>query len=319
MPGGVEVPNTDVVPDHMVDALSSMLRVDRDRVRTSRRRPLEAGTVPKDVLTIHTDQGVEVVFCKHGSIGLADDRSRRRGVSFEEQVYRHFLEDLGAGTAALRGSYRRGDGGVTLVLDEVRDAVRLSEAPRKAIVEAAAWLGRFHSLAGVPSTVVVDLFVHDADQLRCWVSRVVEFAAPLRGDYPWLESLCEQIIDAAQEVMSEPCCLLHGEYTVHNVLVGPGGICPVDWESAGIGPGEIDLAMLTENWPATTIARCAEAYDQARFGGVRSRQERGLAVARGQLYATLRWLGDSPKLAQRSTTRWRYEHLKRHAATCGIG
>jgi len=64
----------------------------------------------------------------------------------------------------------------------------------------------------------------------------------------------------------------------------------VDWQSAAIGPGVIDLASLIEAWPQDLVRESRDVYarawsledDDARF-------DDELAAAR--LYWSMRWLG----------------------------
>ena len=47
--------------------------------------------------------------------------------------------------------------------------------------------------------------------------------------------------------------MIHGEYYPHNILFQSGVVRPVDWETAALAPGEIDLATLCEGWPPEEI------------------------------------------------------------------
>ena len=67
----------------------------------------------------------------------------------------------------------------------------------------------------------------------------------------------------------------------------------MDWESAAIGAGEIDLASLTDGWPTEIAESCEREYAAARWpqGPPPEFAER-LALAK--LYWGLRWLGNTP-------------------------
>ena len=97
------------------------------------------------------------------------------------------------------------------------------------------------------------------------------------------------------DLLAPPQTVIHGEYYPQNVLAQEGVIYPVDWESAAVAAGEIDLASLTEGWPAEFARRCEEEYALARWPeGAPPEFERTLAVAR--LYFPLRWLGHAGTL-----------------------
>jgi thiamine kinase-like enzyme len=88
---------------------------------------------------------------------------------------------------------------------------------------------------------------------------------------------------------SEPT-LVHGDFYPANVLLADGAVIPVDWEWAGVGAGELDLAALVDGWSAGTVDACLGDYRQARWspGGDHGHHER-LAAAR--LFLAARWLG----------------------------
>ena len=83
-----------------------------------------------------------------------------------------------------------------------------------------------------------------------------------------------------------------------------GVIYPVDWESAAIAAGEIDLASLTDRWPSSIIEQCELEYQHARWPqGAPVEFERRLTTAR--LYLHFRWLGE---LRDAHTAHvWRFE------------
>src|SRR5207302_1086495 len=78
-------------------------------------------------------------------------------------------------------------------------------------------------------------------------------------------ALCERATEILPAALGGRPTILHGEYYPSNILARRAAAYPIDWESAAIGPGEIDLASLTEGWPAPIQARAIEAYRQARW------------------------------------------------------
>jgi thiamine kinase-like enzyme len=87
--------------------------------------------------------------------------------------------------------------------------------------------------------------------------------------------------------------IIHGEFYPHNVLLSDGQIYPIDWESAAIAAGEIDLSALTEAWRPEHRRQCELAYQEARWGRAAPAEfERALAAAR--LYLCFRWMGEQP-------------------------
>jgi thiamine kinase-like enzyme len=85
-------------------------------------------------------------------------------------------------------------------------------------------------------------------------------------------------------------------------------IFPVDWESAAIAAGEIDLASMTEGWPSDIVTRCREAYQRARWGnGVPEGSQIRLKAA--EMYLQFRWLGDNA--AWTHAESWRFGVLRK--------
>src|SRR5262249_32669584 len=70
-------------------------------------------------------------------------------------------------------------------------------------------------------------------------------------------------------------------------------VYPIDWESAAVAAGEIDLASLTEGWPAWYAVQYERVYREARWpSGAPADFERRLAAAR--VYLAFRWLANKP-------------------------
>jgi len=93
----------------------------------------------------------------------------------------------------------------------------------------------------------------------------------------------------------------------------------LDWESAAVAAGEIDLAALTEGvyWPKSIVRRCEEAYLQARWPDRGSAGFRARLLA-ARMYLHFRWLGECAEWARREKTLWRYEHLQAAAKEAGL-
>src|SRR5262249_755370 len=114
-----------------------------------------------------------------------------------------------------------------------------------------------------------------------------------RNRYPWLNSFLQRAPEMLEALARGPACVIHGEFTPHNLLVRGDSIYPVDWEAAAIGAGEIDIASLTDGWPTEIAESCEREYAVVRWpqGAPPEFAER-LALAR--LYWGLRWLGNTP-------------------------
>jgi thiamine kinase-like enzyme len=186
------------------------------------------------------------------------------------------------------------------------------------VVVAARWIGRFHAVteARLSSTPLPFLNTYDAAYYQGWVRRTALFAEPMRPRLPWLMPLCEHSQEAIALLLAPPVTIIHGEYYPKNVLYREGIVYPVDWESAAIAAGEIDLACLTDRWPADTVRECQRAYQQARWPhGMPADFAQRLSAAR--LYMHFRWLGDRPEWTT-DQQYWRFEHLRSVGEQLGL-
>jgi hypothetical protein len=111
---------------------------------------------------------------------------------------------------------------------------------------------------------------------------------------------------------------VHGEFYPQNILIGSDQVYSVDWQSAAIARGEIDLASLTEGWSNRELVRqCELTYKQARWPqGAPGDFESALSIAR--VYWPLRWLGDEPEWAVHRERRWYFDYLRESAEVVGI-
>jgi thiamine kinase-like enzyme len=96
--------------------------------------------------------------------------------------------------------------------------------------------------------------------------------------------------------------LVHGDFNASNILVtrSPAGtrIRIIDWETAGVGPGLLDLAsLMSGRLPDTHRAQMIDAYranlDGSRLGAL-SFAEFDEALSWCRLAMAVQWLGWSP-------------------------
>jgi hypothetical protein len=241
-------------------------------------------------------------------------------VAYEAEVYRRVLAAAALPVPRFHGAAAAGTAGeVWLAIDYLEPARRLNESRDLGAWErAAAWSGRFHAAheARIRDPALAFLIDYDAAYYAGWARRTAEYAAEMRSDLPWLADFCRRWQAALLELLQPPRTAIHGEYYPKNILVKDGTIYPVDWESAAVGRGEIDLATLTDHCDHEVVARCEAAYRLARWpDGAPPDFVRALDLAR--LYVHLRWLGAAPgpKLRRRFK---RYEEARALGERLGL-
>jgi hypothetical protein len=258
-----------------------------------------ASTFPSEIVRCQLGNGRRLRFlCKYGadhSTSLSGITGHKGGVPYEAAVYRHVLRTSRATTPTFYGAYRDLEtGGTWLILEYLDDSVRLCSKRESsaAMGLAARWIGRFHNDATeerLSGASVRFLNRYDAEYYLGWARRTSLLAGHLRQRLPWLTTLCGRFEDVVALLLASPPTVIHGEYYPSNVLFRGGTVYSVDWESAAVAAGEIDLAALTEDWGAEIERQCELEYQRVRWPeGPPADFERRLYSAR--LYLQFRWL-----------------------------
>jgi hypothetical protein len=279
-----------------------------------------ASTFPSEVVTCRWPNGSERrLFCKYGAGPAGDVHGHKGGVSYEAAVYRLLLRPLRAEAPMLYGVHAEGAAGRTwLVCDYLGDGDLLHREPA-ALAPAARWAGDFHrrSAARLRQAPLPFLTTYTAAYYLGWARRTCRFAEGLHGRFPWLRRLCGRFEEAAAVLLTPPRPVIHGEYYPGNILLQNGRVYPVDWESAAVAAGEIDLASLTECWSEAHARRCEAEYRQARWPeGPPADFGRRLAAAR--LYLAFRWLGERPDWTTDEGVAWRFDGLRAAGEQLGL-
>jgi Phosphotransferase enzyme family len=201
-----------------------------------------------------------------------------------------------------------------LVIEFMEGMYRVQKSPYPGSLRRAAHqLGIFHgskdSIAGAEN-----LPRYDSDFYSTWVDRACR-------NFPqvsWLRQIGMVFPSLTVELGSDFECFIHGELYPDNLLVSPDQAVAVDWEWAGVGLGEIDLAALTEGWWGDDVKEaCTRAYLEGRGGnGENAAWKLRLAMAR--LYLHLRWLGARSRSSASWQTEWRLSESESLAREVGL-
>lgn len=295
-----------------------------------RKLPRYMYTYPNEVVTCRLPDGRKRrVFIKYEGGRGHQAFGHRGNLGYEAKVYQRLLRGLPTFRPRFLGALTEpGTGDTWLLLEFVYAAARVfdlhfhkSTAQARALVASARWLGHFHAdcAARVRDPALSFLKRYDAKYYRGWARRLAEFSRPLQGRFPWLIRLRAWGDAWFTPLLAASQTVIHGEFYPKTVLVRKEQLFVVDWESAAVAPGEIDLATLTEgkHWGGRIARRCEEAYQRARWPeGAPAGFERALDAAR--IYLHFRWLGERPDWAVREKSLWRYEHLRVVAERMGL-
>ncbi len=254
------------------------------------------------------------LFVKYGTRSFDRAFGHRRGLRYEARVYRDVLGPLGVSVPRLYGPLRDATREPPwLVLEYLDGARRVSWMhTTRPLVNAAGWIGSFHRRSRRLARQGTFLRTYDERYYLPWVGRAERELRPLLGTEGWIRPVLHAAPSVLAELGRAPRSVVHGEYFGLNIVSQYGAIRPIDWQSAAVAPGEIDLAMLTHSWPPAVVRRCQRAYERARWPhGAPRRWARTFLAAR--LYTDLRWLGD-PRLMKPDGRRAGPKRVAKHRA-----
>ena len=279
-------------------------------------------THPAEVVTCRPGGGTALrLLCKYSGGVDSTAHGHRGGVAYEAEVYRRVLASAESSSPHFYGTHiDPATGWIWLVLEYLDGCLRLQMASGNAALRRAArWLGAFHAAQERPLGELSHTFLarYDEKYYAGWARRARRFARPLAGSVPWFAAVCDAAGEILEPLLGAPQTVIHGEFYPKNVLVRDGRVSPVDWESAALGPGEIDLAALTENWGERISRACVVSYLRARGpGGDPAAIGRRLDAARA--YLCFRWLGERPELTAQEGSRFYFETLRASAARLSV-
>ncbi len=264
-------------------------------------------TFPNEVVTCLMPNGRRRrLFIKYQGTHGHNCFDHRGDVAYEAEVYARLLGTLPAFRPKCFGVYQDCQSGETwLILEYVYQSVRVSdlnphhaEAQPRTMAQTARWLAQFHVAfeGNINSTGLSFLKRYDAEYYRGWASRTFEFAQPFYSRFPWLKPLSECGDAWFAPLLGVPPTVIHGEFYFKNVLVRGQEIFPVDWESAAIAPGEIDLAALTDGkrWAEEAVRKCQRQYVQERWPQNPPAAFK-VTLEAARMYLHFRWLGERPE------------------------
>jgi Ser/Thr protein kinase RdoA (MazF antagonist) len=258
----------------------------------ARERNVYATTHPSEIVELRLRDGLPLrVFCKLARRDAETPGHRDLDPLYELATYRRILAGSPVRTPRLFGSLARPARGEALLVLEHVEGARLNHLvdPGAGMRAAAAWLGCFHAY-GARRARRPPRFLRrfDAAYYAERLARMRRNLAPLEASHGWIADVAAGFPAAARELLAAEQTVIHGEFYPKNILCRPGAAIPIDWETAALAAGELDLAMLTERWPEEVARECIGIYARTR-GMDPADLARPLAAAR--LYLAVHWLG----------------------------
>lgn len=280
----------------------------------------DSSTFPVEIISCRIGERLTLqLFAKYLAGKGPNNLGHRGGVLYEADVYAQVLSRMQLKTCRYYGQYEfRHLNETVMLLEYLGPDLRFvkSEDP-EAFQKAAAWVGRFHALQA--SVAPEFMTIYDQHYYMVWADRFKALSGPYRSACKWLDDLLTFFTDHIQMLTGGPQTVIHGEYYPKNILLKDGQIYPVDWESAAIAPGELDLASLTEGWDDKSVSNAVQAYCDARWPADAQPDQafrRRLLLAR--IYFFLWWWPDNIDPASWHNDAYEYNWAFTLAAEAGI-
>lgn len=235
-------------------------------VRISRRPSPYCTSHRIDEVDVELEGGnrLELV-AKDVSVDGLSEEARRSRPAFqgdplrEIAVYREVLSPEGLDAPAfygvLAGSWLLVERVRGVELWQVGDLAVWQEVARRTAAMHARMAPKAEEVAGRAR-----LLRYEEGFFRLWAHRARAFVAEVTP-------VVERYEPVVERLAALPRTFVHGELYPSNVLVDQRGssvrVAPVDWETAGLGPGLLDLAALSAGWAEGERRALARAYREA--------------------------------------------------------
>jgi phosphotransferase family enzyme len=312
------LPKTDALKRGLTFALRNQTLNGHSLTLLSREPAVHSTTFPCEIVKCRIGRGrARQLFCKYTAKVDYTGHGHRGGVWYETAAYRNLLAPVRRFRPKFYGGYRDPETGqYWLFLEYLDGSLSVGKLNDIAVMaKAARWIAKFqvasHSL--LSDKRLGFLKRYDKNYYLGWVRRTFEFATTRQRASGWFRRLRVRVHEFLAPLLVLRPSIIHGEYYQHNILFHRGSVCPIDWESAAIGEGLIDLVSLTEGWDTKIVEACTQAYVQTRWPrGAPAEYEPAFRAAR--LYLTLRWLGDDPEVTRSRRARGYWMQLENLAA-----
>jgi aminoglycoside phosphotransferase (APT) family kinase protein len=150
-----------------------------------------------------------------------------------------------------------------------------------------------------------------------WLDLTCALARPMAQEFPWLDQVATAYRERIPLLTRRPQTIIHGELTTRNTLWADGRIMVIDWETAAVGPAEVDLALFTFDWDLDDVRSLEASYVQARWQGSPPAGFDDVMLA-ARLYVAYHWIFSSPDGRDEARVRSHLETVQRKAARWGI-
>jgi hypothetical protein len=263
----------------------------------TRSRLTQSSTFPSEIVTGRFGSNHTVtLLCKYCAGIDHNSYGHRGGIEYEARIYQDVIRHLQLSTVRYYGCFNLSESNeICMVLEYLTDSKRLKDSyVHEGKVKAAAWIANLHTLCENKALPAVK--VYDKNYYCQWVTIALDKNPDFKSHFPWITEVSNYFLEEIDHLTKAPQTLIHGEYYSVNILIRDDIIYPIDWESAAIGPGEIDLATLIDRKEEGLVRAIIEGYTTARWeNGNFPSEEFWRKLVLAQMYINFRWIVEYSK------------------------
>lgn len=258
--------------------------LDRHPAYLAWRVAVEHGRVPASIEILKLEKRKSAVYrlngLGHGARSVVAKRRPAGELADEVRLHSEFLPALPLGSLELYGFLEKFDGFAWLFLEDAGEMCYSREEPEHQAL-AVEWLGRLHASASPGASWLPDTgpayFRSVLDLARDGVRMGFAHTALSASDREVLSAILTSLesVDERWQRVEEVCApmprtLVHGDFVPKNVRVrerrGRFDLVAFDWETAGVAPPAVDLALLrgTEEDRRKYLTIVNEAWPELR-------------------------------------------------------
>jgi len=269
---------------------------------SEREKNIYTSTHPSEIVKCTLPGKVErKLFLKYEIESFSEINDHRKNLDYEINIYRQVLSPIAMSTPKYYGSHTFEKHNLRLlVIEYFEDLVKFSKSKDEPniILKAARWLGEFHNQSKKIIRQHGASFMHqyDEDYYLKWpqitVNKIIDLN--LEKEFNWLLELVDQFSLQIKDLTEADPVVIHGEFYPTNVRYARGTLYPLDWQTAALSPGEIDIASLTHLWPDKRIVELTlkEYYAVRQFDEPMEKFRRRVILA--TIYLNFLWLRYHP-------------------------
>lgn len=273
------------------------------------------GTFKSEIIACRFQNSeVKKLRCKYmaGIEGTHYKGGHRKGVTYEADIYNNILTKIRLPVPHYYGVFKmQPTNTLCMVIEYLNDAVPVDWAIMDNSMEKAAqWIGEFHRHnENISSNQLIN---YNSGYYMQWVENVQMLVKELNSSEKYITDSCNYFSQNVHSFASEYQTLIHGEFYPNNILFKNATIFPIDWESAAIGAGEIDLVSLTDRFSKKVTDKIFKNYAIARWGNQNRLKEKDFLhrLQMARLYFCFRWIGKYSSIKEWEKNPKKLEYVK---------